>query len=90
MNAYGFAGGDRINFSDPMGLSPCCIPLAGVNEALRKAVDEIPNIPNSIVVGGEVRPIMTGFAPDMGGGAATARKNARSSQHKARESAKSS
>lgn len=22
MNAYGFAGGDRINFSDPMGLCP--------------------------------------------------------------------
>lgn len=31
MNAYGFAGGDRINFSDPMGLCPwCLIPaLAG-------------------------------------------------------------
>lgn len=24
MNLYGFAGGDRINFSDPMGLCPSC------------------------------------------------------------------
>jgi len=23
MNAYGFAGGDRVNFSDPMGLKQC-------------------------------------------------------------------
>ena len=34
MNAYGFAGGDRINFSDPMGLSPCCIELAGVMQGI--------------------------------------------------------
>jgi hypothetical protein len=25
MNLYGFAFGDPVNFSDPMGLSPCCL-----------------------------------------------------------------
>jgi hypothetical protein len=30
MNSYGFAGGDRINFSDPFGLNPvvCAVPVA--------------------------------------------------------------
>jgi RHS repeat-associated protein len=25
LNLYGFAGGDPVNFSDPFGLSPCCV-----------------------------------------------------------------
>jgi hypothetical protein len=38
MNAYGFAGGDRVNFSDPLGLSPCCeVELEGIAEAARNA-----------------------------------------------------
>jgi uncharacterized protein RhaS with RHS repeats len=40
MNAYGFAGGDRINFSDPLGLTPCCVQLAGVTEGIRRAASE--------------------------------------------------
>src|SRR5688572_9218421 len=29
MNLYGFAGGDPINFSDPMGLCPIVLAAAG-------------------------------------------------------------
>jgi RHS repeat-associated protein len=40
MNLYGFAGGDRVNFGDPFGLCPLCLPLPGVTEAIKRAADE--------------------------------------------------
>ena len=39
MNAYGFASGDRVNFSDPMGL--CKNPLGGGLAGLQCAVEDI-------------------------------------------------
>jgi hypothetical protein len=69
MNAYGFAAGDRINFSDPMGHSPCCIELAGVQEGIKQGVDEALKASKSVVMDGvNYGPPNTGFAPDFGGG----------------------
>jgi RHS repeat-associated protein len=40
MNAYGFAGGDRINFSDPLGLSPCCAELGSILTAVSEGAQK--------------------------------------------------
>lgn len=37
MNLYGFAGGDPVNFSDPFGLCPACLVVAGA--ALQGAIE---------------------------------------------------
>ena len=37
MNLYGYAGGDPVNFSDPFGLSPCCL-LGGADAIVQEAI----------------------------------------------------
>jgi uncharacterized protein RhaS with RHS repeats len=45
MNAFGFAGGDPVNFSDPFGLYHCCIviglPHSGLYIAIQKAGEQV-------------------------------------------------
>jgi hypothetical protein len=53
MNLYGFAGGDPINFSDPFGLNPLCLPcrlaLAGVRGGI--VIGSAGGLPGAIVGG---------------------------------------
>ncbi|MEM7414549.1 MAG: RHS repeat-associated core domain-containing protein [Gemmatimonadota bacterium] len=41
LNTYGFAAGDPINFSDPMGLAPWCIPCLVVAFELASAAYDV-------------------------------------------------
>jgi hypothetical protein len=50
-----------------MGLSPCCVELGGVQEGIRKGVDEALKADGGVVIHGQYYQVMTGIAPDFGG-----------------------
>ncbi|MDX2184057.1 MAG: RHS repeat-associated core domain-containing protein, partial [Gemmatimonadaceae bacterium] len=39
LNLYGYADGDPVNYSDPFGLSPCCVHVGAIASSLARALE---------------------------------------------------
>ena len=73
LNVYGFNGGDPVNFSDPFGLTACCLDLVAVGgaaggvssagtmgAAVGAAAEAAPAVVLAVMVGVALRPAFPG------------------------------